>query len=214
MSCRERNQCGFTLVEVVIVSLLFMILGGALLVVFLTGQASYLSADANVQVQQEARKAFDNVTRELREAGPVTGPIVSANPGPGLGQQLAYQIAQGYNVPGQCDLPTPTICWGDGTTLTNWVHLAVTRNVEGAQLVRCTTASSAVVNNFAGCRVLANNVRGDTSSFVYDGPTRVVTVNLEFLVRVAGMPGGPGGTQAGGTRTTNVLSARVRLRNS
>src|SRR3989338_2492892 len=66
------NFAGFTLVELIVVSALLMIVGGGLLTTFMTGQTSYLSADAYAQVQQEARRAFDNVVRELREAGNVT----------------------------------------------------------------------------------------------------------------------------------------------
>ena len=122
-----RPLYGFTLVELTVVSALLLILGGGLLTTLLTGQTSYLSADAYIQVQEEARKAFDNMVRELREAG---GPLVSVSPNPpaGPGTQLDFQVALGYDLDGGAGAvagcPDAAVCWGatdpNGVPHFNW----------------------------------------------------------------------------------------------
>ncbi len=188
---------GFTLTEVMVAVVLFMVVGGGLLTLFLTGNTSSLSSDAYVQVQQEARKAFDNSIQELRAAGNV---VVSAD-----AKQLHFQIARGYNTEAACQNP-PAICWGSDVATGQWVHVAITGAGDGVQLARCVT--QALVNpvtDFTGCRILANRVKGGTSSFVYDAANRVVTMTMEFEYRNAALPGG--------RQTTTPLTTRIKLRN-
>lgn len=189
---------GFTLTEILVVVLLLLVLGGGLLTVLLTGQTSYISSDAYVQVQQEARKAFDNAVQELRQAGNVS---LSAD-----ANQLHFQIARGYNTEAACQAPAAT-CWGSEAATGEWVHLVVTGDIDGAQFVRCVTAVAVdPVADVTGCRVLANNVKGGASSFAWDAPNSVVTLTLEFEYRNPALPGG--------RQTTSPLIARVRLRNT
>ena len=195
--CTPPPRAGFTLTEILVVILLLLVIGGGLLTVLLIGQTSYISSDAYVQVQQEARKAFDNAVQELRQAGNVS---LSAD-----ANQLHFQIARGYNTEAACQGPAAT-CWGSEAATGEWVHLVVTGDGDGVQMVRCVTAG--VVNpvtDFTGCRVLANSVKGGTSSFAYDAANRVVTLILEFEYRNSALPGG--------RQTTSPLTARVRLRN-
>ena len=65
---------------------------GALLVTFLSGQSSYLSMDASIQVQEETRRAFDTMVRELREAGQVLSCVSPSC------QTLDFKLALGYNL--------------------------------------------------------------------------------------------------------------------
>ena len=206
----------FTLVELIIVSALLMVLGGGLLTAFLTGQASYLSADAYVQVQQEARKAFDNVVRELREAGP-PGPTagfpkttVANPPSCPTCNQLNFQVAIGYNSP-LANCPASAICWGD-TAANEWIHYAAVTlpGTNILQLVRCVTANKGdVISAGTAClarRVLANNV--SSVSFSLDNPADPDMVTIALRIQYTN-PRLPGGSQAIGQ-----LTSRVRLRNS
>lgn len=198
---------GFTLVEVLIVSLLLLVLGGALLTLFLAGQTSYLSAEAYLDVQQQARRALDTLIRELHEAGPSGTINVIANGTPGS-NQLNFQIAREYNNAVSCP---NAICWGSEAQVSDWIHYAVVQNAavpapNNLQLVRCITAGAGsqntVVMNGAGCRVLANNVR--TANFNVAGGAVTMTFELQYQ-----HPSLPGGVQ-----TTGPLTMRVRLRNS
>ena len=195
--CARRK--GFTLMEVLVVSALLLILGGGLLTLFLNGQTSYLSADAYVQVQQESRKAFDNVVQELRAGGNVS---LSAD-----FKQLHFQIARGYNTEAACQNPA-AICWGSENATGEWVHFVIITPAAGTpQLVRCVTAG--VVNpvtDVTGCRVLANNVKAGTSLFSWDAANKVVTLTFEFEYRNPALPSGG--------QTTTPLISRVKLRNS
>lgn len=202
---RQRTN-GFTLVEMLVVTVLLFVLGGGLLSTFLTGQTSFLSGELYVQVQQEARRAFDVMVRELREAKVSTASVVAGS------NQLNFQVAQGYNVAG-CNTPTPTVCWGDGATVgaNNWAHYVVIgtpanppqRNT--AQLVRCTNLSESYsITSATGCRVLANYVR-NTDIFSYDTVNKIVTINLQIQYNDPKIPNG--------RQSTPRLSSQVKLRN-
>ncbi len=102
---------GFTLIEILMVSVIMAVILGAILVTFVSGQASYMSMDSSIQVQEEARRAFDAMVREIREAGSVT-PTTTVNGKPALD----FQVALGYNLTLTGCNPN-AICWGavDGT---------------------------------------------------------------------------------------------------
>ena len=209
----RQRLSGFTLVEVLIVTLLLFIVGGGLLSTFLTGQASFLSGEAYVQVQQEARRAFDAMVRELREAGMLTNPITTlANP-----KQLNFQVALDYNA--------GAVQWGAAAGDTGaWLHYAIKNLGSGAQLIRYRTGPGTEQelppNTCAAptCRVLANNVRLETGTsttpgntraadtFLYDATNKVVTINLQCERNDPKLPGG--------RQATPVLSSRVKLRNN
>ena len=97
------RRSGFTFVELLVICLLFLGVAAGLLTVFLSQRTSSLSGDAYVQVQEEARKAFDRAVQDLRQAGNVA---VSAD-----AKQLHFQTARGYNTEAVCQNP-PAICWG------------------------------------------------------------------------------------------------------
>ena len=199
---------GFTLVETLMVTTLFLIIAGGLLTMLLSGQTSYLSADAALQVQEEARRAYDVMIRELREAGAsnlATWQPTTPDVPPGSGfKQLNFQIARGYNGVG-C---TNTICWGSENANGEWIHYAVVDNptlpdANDLQLVRCVDANATTaITDGTNCRVLANDIQSVT--FAYAGGA--VTVNLQAQYQDPRLPGN-------GQASTQLLSSRVKLRN-
>jgi prepilin-type N-terminal cleavage/methylation domain-containing protein len=196
---------GLTLTEMLVVLTLLSTLVGALMVSLLVGQTSSLSAEAYVQVQQEARRAFDVMVKELREAGQVNNDVAIAEPGV---QRLDFQVSRGYDA-ATCG----GICWGtdDAAVPTGWVHYVIdTSDPDRARLVRCTTANrlDAMPAGFAGCWVLANAVEPSlaNSAFVYDHASWTVTLKIQTSVSSSQLPGGSLGTAP--------LVTRVRLRNS
>jgi len=211
---RQRTN-GFTLVEMLIVTVLLFIVGGGMLSTFLTGQASFMSGEAYVQVQQEARHAFDLMVRELREAqmGPTFPITISAGP-----KQINFQVALGYNDRVACQNPART-CWGGENVVGNWLHYAIIGSGSAAQLVRYLDASETGAPPLPttcvspNCRVLANNIRRENdptkgpvyTTFAYDSTNKVVTIVLQIERNDARLPGG--------RQATPVLSSRVKLRN-
>ena len=197
---------GFTLVEMLIVIVLLFIVGGGMLSTFLTGQASFMSGEAYVQVQQEARRAFDVMVRELREAQITT----LTNP-----KQINFQVALGYNDRVACQNPART-CWGGENVVGKWLHYAIIGAGSAAQLVRyvdtSATGSPPATCVSPNCRVLANNIRFETdttkpvfNTFAYDSTNKVVTITLQIERNNSRLPGG--------RQATPVLSSRVKLRN-
>ena len=195
---------GFTLVEaVVVVGLLLLIVGG-LVTVLLTGQASYLSADAYVQVQQEARRAMDSVVRELRESGTVSCGTAAVTASC-TGTQLNFQIARSYTA--------GAIVWGSDNADNEYVHYAVVAAADGtSHLIRYRDAAAGGAPPGTctppTCRVLANYVNPATTAFSWDAAAanRTVTITLEIEYQNARLPGR--------SQTTGPLTSRVRLRNA
>ena len=60
---------GFTLIEMLVSIGIAGTLAAALIVSLLIGRETYLSSSASIDVQQEARRAFQTMVQELRESG-------------------------------------------------------------------------------------------------------------------------------------------------
>ncbi|MDP3722825.1 MAG: hypothetical protein Q8R91_04935 [Candidatus Omnitrophota bacterium] len=182
---------GFTLVELMVVSVIFVIIGMGLLTTFVTGWTSFFSADAYIQVQQEARRAFDAMVRELREAGQITA----------AGSQLDFQVALGYNQPPPC--PAGAICWGardeNGVSRASW---KLRYRVAGTQLIREIVDSGNMVQ--PGTRILANFIDGANTSFSWNPANRTVTMQLQAQYLNSQNRALPGAGQRTGVWTTRV----------
>jgi len=196
-----------------IVALLFLVVAGALLTTFLTGRTSYLSSDAFVLVQQEARRAFDVMVRELREAC-ASGPCAATPTNQaitGSNSQLNFQVAQGYN---QAACPN-AICWGSEDAANPWIHYALV-DADGSaatgndrQLVRCVNNNAAGnIVSAAGCRVLANYVQTVTFDADSIDPVKLPIVKIDLQIRYAN-PALP----TGGIGQPVALTTSVKLRN-
>ncbi len=201
MQMRDDRLNGFTLPEVLVVMVLVTVIAAAVFISFVVSRRAFLSADASIQVQQEARRALDALVTELRKAGNVDTDLTTpgGNTPAGGATRLNVQLAKGYNVSG-CTLNA--ICWGNDTTNGGWVHYLQ----NGTQLVRCqSNASDTVITNFTGCRVVANGAQ----TFVVDYVNSTRTVTLHVAVQQTS-PQLPGGTLSTGSAP---LMTQVRLRN-
>lgn len=210
---------GFTLIEISIVTVIFLVIAGGLFTAFLTGRTSFFTADAYIQVQQEGRRAFDTMVRELREAR-------LNNPGGTSVQlgtdavQLNFQIARGYAIEASCQSPD-TICWGSEEVTGEWVHYAIIENTTDdiVQLQRCRSAAGSETTTSAwiagSCRVLANHVRvvdGTPNFELVDDPlpggdTKVdrVVIKLQIGYDHPMLPGG--------SLDTAMLTSTIEMRN-
>ena len=204
----------FTLIELLVVLSMVGVVMGALLTSFLIGQKSYLSADAYVQVQQEARRAFDVMVKELREAGNMDSSVTAPNAAFANQTRINFQIARGYDLNGTLnDCPVANICWGnendppappgDGNVNNGWVHYLLI----GTQLGRCLSAGSdTAIASLNGCRILANDVQTFQVSYAI-APTNTVTIQLAIQQSSQQLPGGSMST------TPAPLRTQVQLRN-
>ena len=197
----RRAARGFTLVELMIVALLFLILAGVVLTMLVTGQTSFVSSDAYILVQQESRRAFDNVVRELRESG-----TISCGP-PDCSGRLNFQIARAYDPTDPNADPTTGIVWGSDVTAGDYVHYVMTTVGNTSQLFRCVSgaAGTDLSGSYGACRVLANYVDTANSSFVWNPTDQTVTLNLRIDYRHPVLPGGG--------QSMPTLSSQIKLRN-
>ncbi|MDP2626210.1 MAG: prepilin-type N-terminal cleavage/methylation domain-containing protein [Candidatus Rokubacteria bacterium] len=67
-----RDQRGFTLTELLVVTAVLAIVLGAVILIQQKGQEAYIMGSNRVETQQNARVALDLMTRELRSATAVT----------------------------------------------------------------------------------------------------------------------------------------------
>lgn len=80
---------GFTLIELMIVILIFSIILGAIFAVMTMGNKAWQSGNVQIEIQQETRKGMDSMLKELRQSnlGRIT---VTAN-------TVTFQIPQSVN---------------------------------------------------------------------------------------------------------------------
>ena len=205
-SRRRRPVTGFTFVEVLAVTAVLGGLVGTLLLMLLMGRTSYDSAEASIQVQQEARRALDAVGRELREAGQVNNNVSIGEPGV---QQLDFQVSRGYDSAG-CG----GVCWGTNEPglPDGWLHYVVdAADARNIRMMRCATAGrlDAMPAGWAGCRVVANALSGAVAdtAFTYDDAARLVTLRVQARLVSTRLAGGSAAASPA------PLVSRVSLRN-
>ena len=190
---------GFTLIELLIVAVALALVTGAIMLMFTSGHDSFLSTNAYLHVQQEARRALEAMSTELRTANHLDTELTNAeeNTPAGGATRLNFQISRGYDVNG---CTADAVCWGNDTDNDGWVHYLVSNT----QLFRCQSSNPDTnIMDFSACRVLAN----DAHSFLVDyaSGTRTVTLRLQVRNTSTLLPGG--------AMETGTLRVQTRLRN-
>lgn len=181
-----------TLMELLVTLIILGVVAGAVFTSLLMSRRAYLSAEAYVHVQQEARQAFDAMARELRQARAST--LVAA------GSTCTFQIALGYNLAAPC--PPNDVCWGARDAAgANQVGWKLRYQLTGTQLIR--QILNAADQPQPGNRVLAN----DVSQLTFEG-TNTITVQLQVQQASGQLPSGAMAV------APSPLVTRVRLRNS
>ncbi|MBI3323988.1 MAG: type II secretion system protein [Candidatus Omnitrophica bacterium] len=198
---------GFTLLELLVSVTIFTGLLGALLLSFMIGRTSFLSADAYIEVQQEARRGIDAMVTELREAGDIKTAAGIAS------GTLTFRTALGFDLTAIVGCPASQVCWGavDPLTNTSDCTLCVEYSVSQGQLLRRvvgggTCGSTCGTTLVGSARVLANNVTGPGAPFLYNSADKVVIIQLQVKKVSPQLPSGETGTA--------TLNSRVKLRNN
>jgi len=92
-----RDQRGFTLTELLVVTAVLAIVLGAVILIQQKGQEAYIMGSNRVETQQNARVALDLMTRELRSATAITAIPSGTNMTftDQNGASVQYQLASG-----------------------------------------------------------------------------------------------------------------------
>ena len=65
----SKKRFGFTLVEVMLATVIFLIVAARIYSVLAAGRTTWLDSDASIELQQNLRLTLEKVTRELHESG-------------------------------------------------------------------------------------------------------------------------------------------------
>lgn len=122
MNFLNKNR-SFTLVEVMIVSLLFIIIFGGILTILSISRYSWYQTDVEIELQQDLRKAMTRVTKELRESGfnSAGTSMVTIQDGAGAGGSdiLSFYVPVDYDNDGDIVDASGNIQWGASTLWAN-----------------------------------------------------------------------------------------------
>ena len=140
---------GLSLVELMVVLLLITVIGAALFTVLSTGRTSWYSADTQISLQQELRKAMRQVTDDLRQS---SGSQISFPADGNAYNSISFFVAEGIL----------------GSGAINWSADAINYTLTDGQIMREQGTDS---------RVLANNVTA--MNFVRQpASSNIVRINL------------------------------------
>jgi len=129
---------GFTLVEVLVTSVVLAILIVALFLVLSIGQRSWLSADASIQLRQEIARAIVVMGQELNETSPAKINITLNNSSP----SITFKVPQDTNGDGYPVTAAGDIEWSPNITYSLNASHQIQRQVSGG-------ATSIIANNIA-----------------------------------------------------------------
>lgn len=191
-----RNQSGFTLLEMLISSAVFVIILFAVYLMLATNQVTYMRGENKVEIQQNGRVAMRRIAREIRMAGyDPSGAI------PAQGSQTAIQVANANLITFIADL--------DGDDVTDWVRY----RLQGNQLIRDSSSWVGGAWNppiaTPTSSVLADSL--SALSFTYFDRTDTVTATLADIRRIT--LGITLQDTTSGFQDTFPLTSDVRLRN-
>ncbi|HOX54208.1 MAG TPA: hypothetical protein PLC32_02035 [Candidatus Omnitrophota bacterium] len=122
MNFLNKNR-SFTLVEVMIVSFLFIVIFGGILTILSISRYSWYQTDVEIELQQDLRKAMTRVTKELRESGfnSAGTSMVTIQDGAGTGGSdiLSFYVPVDYDNDGDIVDASGNIQWGASTLWAN-----------------------------------------------------------------------------------------------
>jgi len=117
------KKASFTLVEVMIVSFLFIIIMGGVLAILSVSRYSWYQTDVEIELQQDLRKALTRVSKELRESGfdSVGAAMVTIQDGAGVNSSdiLDFYVPVDYDNDGDIINGLWHIEWGAPTLWAN-----------------------------------------------------------------------------------------------
>jgi prepilin-type N-terminal cleavage/methylation domain-containing protein len=218
-----RNQCGFTLTELLVACAMIGVVMAGLFSIFQTGQQSYLTGTNQIEAQQSLRLALLRVTNEIREAGycPTCGtgsPTIAAFSAVTSTSSTGFTIQNDWN--GNWDgasgistgIVTQVVMASNGTTSNVTRGEQIVYAYSGGNLTRREMGVDAtavtVVSNLASLSFTYLDVTGTAFT-----PTSATEANIRtIVVNAVGQPQvQPTAYTAG--RVQVAMTDSVRLRN-
>lgn len=95
---RSLSLTGFTLVEVLVSVLIFAFISAAIFMVLSVGKASWYTGDAEIELNQEMRKALMIINGQLRQSGSAVISGVPANDN--YYTSITFKVSQGVGTSG------------------------------------------------------------------------------------------------------------------
>lgn len=192
------KRCGFTLVELMVVGLIFTLISLAIFGVLSVGRQSWCTGSTQVQLQQETRKAMDWMVKGLRESGSTHANITES------GSIITFQVPVDQDNDGDVLDSSSDVEWGAEGNL-GW---SIEYSLSNEQILR------KVFNNAdprveQTSKVLANNIRSDNpppNALMFIGSPGVnpTGISIEVTAEKDAVPG----------RTMqSTLNSQVTLRN-
>jgi type IV pilus assembly protein PilW len=188
------NQSGFTLLEMLVSSAVFVIVLFAVYLMFTTNQVTYARGENKVELQQNGRVAMRRMAREIRMAGYDPGTAI-----PAQASQTAIQVANANMITFIADL--------DGDDVSDQVIY----RLQGNQVIResASWVGGAWTPNPPVSSELADSV--SALSFTYFDNTDTATATLADIRRIT--LGITVQDTTAGFQDTFPLTVDVRLRN-
>lgn len=125
------NKIGFTLVEIMLVSVLLAIMLGSIYTVLNTGRLSMSAGETQLTIQQESRRGLNAMIKELRQTSPSN---ITDVPADGLEyNSITFQIPSNISV--------------NGTAWSSSIQYSL-GGLNGAQLISTQSGSQRVLANY------------------------------------------------------------------
>jgi len=186
------NQRGFTLLEMLISSAVFVIVLFAVYLMLVTSQITYARGENKVEIQQNARVAMQRMAREVRMSGYDPGSAI-----PAQASQTAIQVANANTITFIADL--------DGDDVSD----RITYRLQGNQVIRDNASWVGGAWTPSVSSELADSV--SALSFTYFDSTDTATATLAGIRRIT--LGITVQDTAAGFQDSFPLTVDVRLRN-
>ncbi|MBI5873879.1 MAG: prepilin-type N-terminal cleavage/methylation domain-containing protein [Candidatus Omnitrophica bacterium] len=140
---------GFTLIEVLVVVFLASIIFSALFMVMSSGRTTWYSADTQISLQQEMRKAMRQIADDMRQSGisQISIPADSTTY-----SSISFNVSEGAGASG----------------VINWSSSPINFSLSGGQIIRTDGSTT---------RVLANNITSLGFTRQFTSP-KVVRTNI------------------------------------
>lgn len=127
---------GYTLVEILISFFIFMVISGGIFLSFISGTSTWYSSDAQIELQQELRKAIGYIADDLKLSGSsqlyVDSSLTQPFPANGVSySSIAFLVNQGIT----------------GSGAINWSSSPVSYTLSGNQVIRTNGTNSTIVAN-------------------------------------------------------------------
>lgn len=134
---------GFTLIEIMVTSVVLAILVVALFLVLSIGQRSWLNADASIQLRQELARAIVVMSQELNETSPAKINLTLNNPA----SSITFKIPQDLNGDGSIVTATGDIEWSQNITYSLNAANRIQRQASAG-------AATIIANNISGLQFI------------------------------------------------------------